>query len=124
VFQNEFGAMTIMRKRTKKIQNKGSFKSAKDKKSKQIVSSKISKFASGFRIPDDDKSKCPKCLSDMMRHPSSVSMPLSSSPDDTNNIRKINIEDQDANFVFKFRSCKNCGYSEFYLHNKGSGTRV
>jgi predicted nucleic-acid-binding Zn-ribbon protein len=60
----------------------------------------------------------------MVQHASSVSMPLSSSPDDTSNMRKISIEDQDANFVFKFKSCKNCGYSEFYLHNNGSGTRV
>ena len=88
------------------------------------LSSKISRFASGFAIPDDAKSKCPKCSSDMIRHPSLVSMPLSSSPDDTNNIGKINIEDQDANFVFKFSSCKTCGYSEFCLHNKESGTRV
>ena len=69
-------------------------------------------------------SKCPKCSSDMIRHPSLVSMPLSSSADDTSNMRKINIEDQDANFVFSFRSCKKCGYSEFYLHNKGSSTGI
>jgi predicted nucleic-acid-binding Zn-ribbon protein len=106
---------------TKKIQDKASFKRVKNK----IVSSKISKFASGFTIPDDAKRKCPKCLSDMMQHPSSVSMPLSLLySDDTSNVRKINTEDQDANFIFKFSSCKNCGYSEFYLHNKDSGTRV
>ena len=69
-------------------------------------------------------SKCPKCASDMIKHPSSVSMSLSSPPNDTSNMRKINIEDQDANFVFKFKSCKKCGYSEFYLHNKGGSTRV
>ena len=112
-----------MRKRTKGIQDKGSSKRAKDRKGKKTVSSKISKFASGFIIPDDAKSKCPKCSSDMIQHPSLLSMPLSSSPDDTS-MRKINIEDQDANFVFNFSSCKNCGYSEFYLHNKGNSTRV
>jgi len=60
----------------------------------------------------------------MIQHTSSASIPLSSSYDDTSNMKKISIEDQDANFVFKFKSCKNCGYSEFYLHNKGSRTRV
>jgi predicted nucleic-acid-binding Zn-ribbon protein len=69
-------------------------------------------------------SKCPKCSSDMIRHPSLVSMPLSSSTDDTSNMKKMNIEDQDANFVFSFSSCKQCGYSEFYLHNKGSSTGI
>jgi predicted nucleic-acid-binding Zn-ribbon protein len=116
--------MTTMSKRTKRIQDKGSAKRGKDRKSKRIVSSKISKFASDFKIPDDAKTKCPKCLYDMIQHASSVSLPLSSSPDDGSNMRKISIEDQDANFVFKFKSCKNCGYSEFYLHNNGSGTRV
>ena len=123
-----------MRKKTKRIPNKNdygktSFKDTKDKNRKKIVSSKISKFANSFRIPDDIEdaklNKCPKCSSDMMQHPSLLSMSLSSSSSyDTGNIRKINIEDQDANFVFKFSSCKNCGYSEFYLHNKGSGTKV
>jgi predicted nucleic-acid-binding Zn-ribbon protein len=113
-----------MRKRTKGTQDKGSSKRRKDSKSKKIVSSKMSKFASDFRIPDDDKGKCPKCSSEMIPHPASISMSLSSSPDEKSNMRKINIEDQDANFVFKFRSCKNCGYSEFYLYNKGSGTRI
>jgi predicted nucleic-acid-binding Zn-ribbon protein len=114
----------VMSKRTKKVRDKGSLKGTKDKESKRTVSSKISKFASGFIIPDDAKSRCPKCSSDIIEHPSLVSMPLSSSPDDRSNTRKINIEDQDANFVFKFKSCKKCGYSEFYLHNKRSGTRV
>ena len=100
----------VMSKRTKKVRDKGSFKGTKDKESKRTVSSKIS--------------RCPKCSSDIIEHHSLVSMPLSSSPDDRSNTRKINIEDQDANFVFKFSSCKNCGYSEFYLHNKRSGTRV
>ena len=66
--------MTIMSKRTKRIQDKGISKRGKDRKSKKITSSKISKFASGFKIPDDAKSKCPKCLSDMVEHASSVSM--------------------------------------------------
>ena len=107
-----------MGKRTNGIQDKDSHKGRKENEGKRIISSKISKFGSSF------KSKCPKCSSDMIRHPSSVSMPLSSSPGDTSNMRKINIEDQDASFVFKFGSCKKCGYSEFYLRNKGSGTRV
>ncbi|MBV9178745.1 MAG: hypothetical protein JO297_17100 [Nitrososphaeraceae archaeon] len=72
---------------------------------------------------NDTISKCPKCSSDMIQHPSSVSMPLSSPADEMNNTRKINIEDQDANFVFKFSSCKKCGYSEFYLHNSESNSR-
>jgi predicted Zn-ribbon and HTH transcriptional regulator len=116
--------MILMRKRTRGIQDKGSSKRAKDRKGKKIVSSKISKFASGFIIPDDAKSKCPKCSSDMIQHPSLVSMTLSSASHENGNMRKINIEDQDANFVFNFSSCKNCGYSEFYLHNKGNSTRV
>ena len=89
-----------------------------------MVSSKISRFANGFRIPDDMEdtktNKCPKCSSAMIQHPSLVSMPLSSSSYGSDNMRKINIEDQDANFVFKFKSCKKCGYSEFYLHNSES----
>ena len=120
-----------MSKSTKRIQGKddsgsSSFKRTKGyKNNKKIVSSKISKFASGFRIPDDAKSKCPKCSSDMMiQHPSLLSMPLSSLPNYTDNMRKVNIEDQDANFIFKFKSCKKCGYSEFYLHNNGASTRV
>ena len=51
-------------------------------------------------------SKCPKCSSDMIKHPSSVSMPLSSSPNDTSNMRKIKIEDQDANFVLNLNHVK------------------
>lgn len=108
----------------RKTQDQGRFKRAKDKNSRKIVPSKKSRFGSGFAIPNDAKSKCPKCSSDMIRHPSLVSMPLSSSADDTNNVGKITIKDQDANFVFKFSSCKTCGYSEFVLHNKESGTSV
>jgi predicted nucleic-acid-binding Zn-ribbon protein len=116
-----------MSKGTKRIQNKDRHeKSPKEKK--RIVSSKISKFADGFKIPDDMESnklnKCPKCSSDMIQHPSLVSMPLSSASHQTGSMRKINIEDQDANFVFKFKSCKKCGYSEFYLHDGTSSNRV
>ena len=58
-------------------------------------------------------SKCPKCVSgDMIGHPSLLSMPLTSRTEDK---AKAAIEDQDADFIFKFTSCKNCGYSEFYL---------
>ena len=113
-----------MRKRTRGIQDKGSSKRAKDRKGKKIVSSKISKFASGFTIPDDAKSKCPKCSSDMIQHPSLVSMALSSASHENGNMRKINIEDQDANFVLKFKSCKKCEFSEFYLHVGRSSNRV
>ena len=67
---------------------------------------------------------CPKCSSDMVRHPSLLSMPLSSSQEITaNDTKKVNIEDQDANFVFRFSSCNKCGYSEFYLTN-GSRSRI
>ena len=66
--------------------------------------------------------KCPKCQSSMVEHPSSLSMPLSSSQTQnaTKDLKKMNIEDQDANFIFKFNSCKKCGYSEFYLKDGGS----
>ncbi len=68
--------------------------------------------------------KCPKCQSSMVEHPSSLSMPLSSSQTQnaTKDLKKMNIEDQDANFIFKFISCEKCGYSEFYL--KDSGSRI
>ena len=67
---------------------------------------------------------CPKCSSNMVPHPSLLSMPLSSSQEITaNDTKKVNIEDQDANFVFRFSSCSKCGYSEFYLTN-GSGSRI
>ena len=105
----------VMSKRTK-FETKAVLKVQKIRRVRGL-SSKISKFASGFIIPDDAKSRCPKCSSDIIEHPSLVSMPLSSSPDDRSNTRKINIEDQDANFVFKFSSCKNCGYiaSSIYI---------
>jgi predicted nucleic-acid-binding Zn-ribbon protein len=52
----------------------------------------------------------------MIEHPSLLSMPLTSRTADK---AKAAIEDQDADFVFKFISCKNCGYSEFYLVDGG-----
>jgi predicted nucleic-acid-binding Zn-ribbon protein len=62
-------------------------------------------------------SKCPKCmLGDMIEHASLLSMPLTSRDADKS---KVAIEDQDADFVFKFISCRNCGYSEFYLIGGG-----
>jgi predicted nucleic-acid-binding Zn-ribbon protein len=64
---------------------------------------------------NDNSSQCPKCLSgDMIEHPSFLSMPLTSRSKIAEKA-KTAIEDQDADFVFKFISCKNCGYSEFYL---------
>lgn len=48
----------------------------------------------------------------MIEHPSLLSMPLTSRDTDKS---KVAIEDQDADFVFKFIFCRNCRYSEFYL---------
>ena len=63
----------------------------------------------------DNSSKCPKCISgDMMEHPSFLSMPFTS-PSKTAEKLKTAIEDQDANFVFRFVSCRKCGFSEFYV---------
>jgi predicted nucleic-acid-binding Zn-ribbon protein len=62
--------------------------------------------------------KCPKCSSDMIEHPSLLSMPLTSLFQSTSaDTKNMSIEDQDANFMFRFSSCKRCGYSEFYLCN-------
>jgi predicted nucleic-acid-binding Zn-ribbon protein len=62
----------------------------------------------------ENSSNCPKCLSgDMVEHPSFLSIPLTSSSKTAEKSR-TSIEDQDANFVFKFISCRRCGYSEFY----------
>jgi predicted nucleic-acid-binding Zn-ribbon protein len=58
-------------------------------------------------------SKCPKCSGAMIEHPSLLSMPLTSSAEGKA------IEDQDADFIFKFISCRICGYSEFYLVGDG-----
>jgi predicted Zn-ribbon and HTH transcriptional regulator len=60
-------------------------------------------------------SKCSKCSSgDMIEHPSFFSMPLTSRSKIAEKV-KTAIEDQDAEFVLKFVSCRNCRYSEFYL---------
>jgi predicted nucleic-acid-binding Zn-ribbon protein len=59
--------------------------------------------------------KCPKCISgDMIEHPSFLSVPYTSRSKAAEK-SKTAIEDQDADFVFKFFSCKRCGYSEFYM---------
>ena len=109
-----------MSKGKKRIQSKD-HDVTRTKERKRIVTSKISKVANGFKIPDDMEdnklNKCLKCSSDMIQHPSLVSMALSSASHENGNKRKINIEDQDANFVLKFKSCKKCGFSEFYLHD-------
>jgi predicted nucleic-acid-binding Zn-ribbon protein len=70
----------------------------------------------------NNTNKCPKCSSTMTQHPSVVSMPLSSSSQIVRDMKNINVQDQDANFTFKFKSCKKCGYSEFYLSNSGNNT--
>jgi predicted nucleic-acid-binding Zn-ribbon protein len=70
-----------------------------------------------YRAYQDNKqnsSKCPKCLSgDMIEHPSFLSMPFTSRSKIAEKL-KTAIEDQDADFVFRFISCRKCGYSEFY----------
>jgi predicted nucleic-acid-binding Zn-ribbon protein len=73
--------------------------------------------------------RCSKCSSDMIKHPSMLSMPLTSPEPQskTNNGTKkniMNIKDQDANFIFRFHSCSKCGYAEFYLTNKSPGDRI
>lgn len=74
-------------------------------------------------ITDDDKehdnkensSKCPKCLSgDMVEHPSYLSMPFTSRSKIAEK-SKTAVEDQDADFVFRFVSCRKCEYSELYV---------
>lgn len=71
---------------------------------------------------------CPKYSSNMVQHQSLISIPLSSlgkitSIDSEDAVTKrVNIEDQDANFTFRFSSCSKCGYTEFYLNNKGKLT--
>jgi predicted nucleic-acid-binding Zn-ribbon protein len=63
----------------------------------------------------ENRSKCPKCLSgDMVQHPSFLSMPFTSRSKVAEKL-KTAIEDQDADFIFKFVSCRKCGYSEFYI---------
>lgn len=74
-------------------------------------------------IMDDEKehdnkennSKCPKCLSgDMVEHPSYLSMPFTSRSKIAEK-SKTAVEDQDADFVFRFVSCRKCEYSELYV---------
>lgn len=62
--------------------------------------------------------KCPKCSGPMIEHPSLLSIPLTSIAEGKA------IEDQDADFVFKFISCRICGYSEFYLIGDGGSSSV
>ena len=63
----------------------------------------------------ENNDKCPKCLSgDMIKHLSFLSIPYTSRSKGAEK-SKTAIEDQDADFVFKFLSCKRCGYSEFYM---------
>jgi predicted nucleic-acid-binding Zn-ribbon protein len=72
---------------------------------------------------NNTNSKCPKCSSNMVQHSSLLSMPLTSSSTQQNaeeDMKKMNIEDQDANFIFKFISCEKCGYSEFFLNDRGT----
>ena len=80
-------------------------------------------MTSGSSKNNSNNRKCPKCSSDMIKHPSVLSMPLTSAkPQSTADTTKKNmniIEDQDANFTFRFHSCSKCGYNELYLHNKG-----
>ena len=63
----------------------------------------------------ENSRKCPKCLSGyMVEHPSFLSMPFTSRSKFAEELNTA-IEDQDANFVFKFVSCIRCGFSEFYV---------
>lgn len=58
----------------------------------------------------DKSSKCPKCLSgDMVEHPSFLSMPFTSRSKIAEKL-KIAIEDQDADFVFKFVHVENTDF--------------
>jgi len=64
---------------------------------------------------DNNSVKCPKCISgDMIEHPSFLSIPFTSPSKIAEKLRTA-IEDQDANFVFRFISCRKCGFSEFYV---------
>lgn len=72
----------------------------------------------------ENNSKCPKCLSgDMVEHPSFLSMPYTSRSKIAEK-SKTTIEDQDANFVFKFVSGRKCGYSEFYVVRDAVRNRI
>lgn len=71
--------------------------------------------ASDHDNKDNNSVKCPKCISgDMIEHPSFLSIPFTSPSKIAEKLRTA-IEDQDANFVFRFISCRKCGFSEFYV---------
>ncbi|MDQ3837528.1 MAG: hypothetical protein M3270_11450 [Thermoproteota archaeon] len=73
---------------------------------------------------ENSSSKCAKCLSgDMIEHPSFLSIPLTSHSKIAERSKRV-IEDQDADFVFRFLSCNKCGYSEFYLVRGTVGKRI
>ena len=73
---------------------------------------------------NNSSSKCPKCLSgDVIMHPLFLSMPLTSHSKIAEK-SKTAIEDQDTDFVFRFISCRNCGYSGFYLVTDDTRRRV
>jgi hypothetical protein len=62
---------------------------------------------------NNNSSKCSKCPSgDMIEHPSFFSMPLTSRSKITEKV-KTAIEDQDAEFVLKFVSCRNLDIQSF-----------
>jgi len=72
----------------------------------------------------ENSSKCPKCLSgDMVEHPSYLSMPFTSSSKIAEKSKTV-VEDQDADFVFRFVSCRKCGYSELYVVGDAVRKRV
>src|ERR687893_517390 len=72
----------------------------------------------------ENRNKCSKCISgDMIEHPSFLSVPYTSRSKAAEK-SKTAIEDQDADFVFKFFSCKRCGYSEFYMVDDSVRKRI
>lgn len=72
----------------------------------------------------ESRNKCSKCISgDMIEHPSFLSVPYTSRSKAAEK-SKTAIEDQDADFVFKFFSCKRCGYSEFYMVDDSVRKRI
>jgi predicted nucleic-acid-binding Zn-ribbon protein len=84
-----------------------------------------------FTTKDEDSeydninnTNCPKCSSrDMIEHPSFLSVPLTSRSKIAEKV-KTAIEDQDADFVFKFISSRNCAYAEFYVVTDDTRRRV
>ena len=50
----------------------------------------------------------------MVEHPSYLSMPFTSRSKIAEK-SKTAVEDQDADFVFRFVSCRKCEYSELYV---------